>query len=438
LLLARTDGIEGFERHVVLKRIPAGVREGSAVHPDVSWIEAARRRQTPITSTIRSSVRPSVKAAGEYFIAMEYIHGEDVSQRSCRMGVEERARRTCRLGYGPSRSCRPAAAGLQLCARSGAAATKRPLGIVHSAMSRRRNILVGLRRPSVKVVDFGNSRRPSMKQETRSGSLKGKVSYMSARASARATSIRIGGANVYSLGGRALTSSRRRRCCSRARQRLPSLMEIQNRPTAGGPLVVAPRSAAPDLPNEAIDRSSWRGRSRRNPEQPVLHGPTSSGSRLRTSFAAKEPGSRRRTSVRRIAAYLRKAVRREAPKPWLEIGDTLDKRLPDPVSTSRAAETAGRSWPPPARIILATSGGNQAGRAARISSPGRRAGFRKPFRAAGRTCRARRWPGCRATARRLPIPRWAGESQKPARAPHAPAWTAGRRRSPMGLRAAGG
>jgi len=75
VLLARTDGISGFERHVVLKRIrPEYAKDQRFIRMflDEARLAANLHHQHIV------QVHDIGEAAGEYFIAMEYLHGEDV------------------------------------------------------------------------------------------------------------------------------------------------------------------------------------------------------------------------------------------------------------------------------------------------------------------------------------------------------------------------
>src|SRR5215475_3147417 len=108
VLLGRTDGIEGFERHVVLKRIRpehAGDLRFIRMFLDEARLAANLHHQHIV------QVHDIGEAAGEYFIAMEYLHGEDVRMilstatrwRSCR-----RRRRACTMptsGAAPTSGC---------------------------------------------------------------------------------------------------------------------------------------------------------------------------------------------------------------------------------------------------------------------------------------------------------------------------------------------
>src|SRR5215208_5028661 len=75
VLLARSVGIEGFERHVVLKRIRAEqARDDQYVKMflDEARLAASLHHQNIV------QVHDIGEADGEYFFEMEYIHGEDL------------------------------------------------------------------------------------------------------------------------------------------------------------------------------------------------------------------------------------------------------------------------------------------------------------------------------------------------------------------------
>src|ERR1043165_3601434 len=74
VLLARSDGLEGFERHVVIKRIrPDLARDRRFIR---MFLDEARVAATLHHQNI-VQVHDVGEAGGEYFIAMEYVHGED-------------------------------------------------------------------------------------------------------------------------------------------------------------------------------------------------------------------------------------------------------------------------------------------------------------------------------------------------------------------------
>jgi serine/threonine-protein kinase len=166
LSLAR-DGSTG--RHVVLKRI----RGEQAMDPKLvkMFLDEAQLAMALHHPNI-VEVFDVGSAADEYYFAMEYVHGEDL--RNVLMRIHER--RDLLPITQVMTLVAAAAAGLhhahELCDAGG-----HPLGIVHRDVSPA-NILVAYD-GSVKVTDFGIAKATLHTAETRSGVLKGKVSYMS-------------------------------------------------------------------------------------------------------------------------------------------------------------------------------------------------------------------------------------------------------------------
>ena len=75
VLLARAGGIEGFERHVVIKRIRAEQAKDPRfvkMFLDEARLAAALHHQNIV------QVHDIGEEQGEYFFAMEYVHGEDL------------------------------------------------------------------------------------------------------------------------------------------------------------------------------------------------------------------------------------------------------------------------------------------------------------------------------------------------------------------------
>jgi len=188
VMLGRSDGIEGFERHVVLKRIrPDRARDRRFIR---MFIDEARVAATLHHQHI-VQVYDIGEANGEYFLTMEYVHGENVCQI---LAKAARQRTHVPLGYAVA-IVSAAAAGLHY-AHERCGADKQPLHIVHRDVSPS-NILVGYD-GSIKVVDFGIA-SASMQEQTRTGSLKGKLRYM-APEQCRADMTVDRRADVYALG----------------------------------------------------------------------------------------------------------------------------------------------------------------------------------------------------------------------------------------------
>ncbi len=169
IFLARQKGLEGFEKLLVVKRILPHLAENEEfikMFLDEARI-AARLNHPSIVQIF------NLGAQGDsYFIAMEYIHGEDVRRtwkRADAAGKPIPVPLVCRI-------IMEAASGLDY-AHKKADASGKPLGIVHRDISPQ-NILVTFE-GGVKVVDFGIAKAADQATVTKSGVLKGKYSYMS-------------------------------------------------------------------------------------------------------------------------------------------------------------------------------------------------------------------------------------------------------------------
>jgi serine/threonine protein kinase len=192
LLLARAGGIEGFARHVVIKRI----RAEQAKDPRYvkMFLDEARLAATLHHQNI-AQVHDIGEQNGEYFFAMEYVHGEDMRRfllHLARAKVKTPLEHVVTIVTG-------ACAGLHQ-AHEQRGPDRKPLGLVHRDISPG-NILVGYD-GSVKVVDFGIAKVSSLSSQssgdTRSGVLKGKVAYMAPEQCTGEILDRR--ADVYSLG----------------------------------------------------------------------------------------------------------------------------------------------------------------------------------------------------------------------------------------------
>jgi eukaryotic-like serine/threonine-protein kinase len=169
VFLATATGIEGFERHVVIKQI----HKQHAKHPgfvqmflDEARLAAALHHHNVV------QVHDIGQADGEYFYAMEYVHGEDL--RALLMRVSKR-KQVVPLEH-VVQIVNAAGAGLHY-AHELRGSDRRPLQLVHRDVSPS-NIIVDYD-GNVKVVDFGIAKAAMKSEQTRSGVLKGKVSYMS-------------------------------------------------------------------------------------------------------------------------------------------------------------------------------------------------------------------------------------------------------------------
>jgi serine/threonine protein kinase len=167
LYVARHVDATGFEKVIALKRVlPNLVRDENFVR---MFLNEARLAATLDHSNI-VHVIDFGRDGPDYFLAMEYVHGK---------GVHEILRATSR---GPTA---PLACALTI-ARDVAKALHyahertgtdgRPMGLVHRDVSPS-NILVSFE-GEVKLADFGIATATELTRATRTGSIKGKLSYM--------------------------------------------------------------------------------------------------------------------------------------------------------------------------------------------------------------------------------------------------------------------
>ena len=168
VLIARASGIEGFERHVVIKRIH---KEHARDEQTVKMFLDEARLAASLHHTNIVQVHDIGQEQGEYFFAMEYVHGEDLRRMLTQVS---RKHETIPLEHVIT-IIMSAAAALHY-AHEHRGPDRKPLGIVHRDVSPA-NVLVAYD-GNVKVVDFGIAKAALRSAETRSGTLKGKISYM--------------------------------------------------------------------------------------------------------------------------------------------------------------------------------------------------------------------------------------------------------------------
>ncbi len=166
--LARKSGIEGFAKNVVIKRILPHLAE------DREFVEMFRN-EALIAANFNhpniAQVDEFGEANGTYYIAMEYIHGEDLG-------------RVMRKAWSAGQwIARPLAIRIVASACEGlyyahtrADAHGNPLKVVHRDISPQ-NILISFD-GSVKLVDFGIAKAADTVGRTKSGAIKGKFAYM--------------------------------------------------------------------------------------------------------------------------------------------------------------------------------------------------------------------------------------------------------------------
>ena len=168
LYLARTKGIEGFEKLVVVKRIlPQFVDNASFVNMFLNEARLAAALHHPNIAQVYDIGVDD----GDYFFSMEYVHGEDLGRiitAATENGVPLSLDAALTLAAG-------LCAGLHH-AHDKAHTDGTPLGIVHRDVSPS-NVLVSYD-GAVKLVDFGIARATGTTKTT-TGGLKGKLAFMS-------------------------------------------------------------------------------------------------------------------------------------------------------------------------------------------------------------------------------------------------------------------
>ncbi len=169
IYLARATGIEGFERYVVVKRI---LGEHAQDKRFVTMFVDEARLAAQLHHQNIAQVYDCGQDDGTYYFAMEYVHGENLRELLKKMAI---GRRQVPLEHALT-IIAGGCAGLHY-AHDKRGQDRSPLGIVHRDVSPS-NLIVAYD-GGIKVVDFGIAKAASRMSETRSGTLKGKIAYMS-------------------------------------------------------------------------------------------------------------------------------------------------------------------------------------------------------------------------------------------------------------------
>src|SRR5258707_582209 len=169
IYLARQTGLGAFERHVVLKTI---LRERASDQRFVTMFLDEAKLAATLNHQNIAQVYEVDQADGAYFMAMEYVHGENaraILETTLRRGWTIPLELAVMIISG-------AAAGLHH-AHERRGKNGAPLNIVHRDVSPA-NIMVGYD-GSVKVLDFGIAKAEERATKTVGGTIKGKYGYMS-------------------------------------------------------------------------------------------------------------------------------------------------------------------------------------------------------------------------------------------------------------------
>jgi len=169
IFLARGASTGGVERYVVLKRI---LRHRAHDQAFVRMFLDEARLAAQLQHPNIAQVYDIGKLGESFFFTMEYVHGETVRallQRAHALRSPIPIGSILVIAAG-------AASGLHH-AHERNGLDGRPLGIVHRDVSP--SNLMASYEGGVKVVDFGVAKAAHRSQETRSGTVKGKISYLS-------------------------------------------------------------------------------------------------------------------------------------------------------------------------------------------------------------------------------------------------------------------
>ncbi|MGC4114173.1 MAG: serine/threonine-protein kinase [Myxococcales bacterium] len=188
VFLARQVGMQGFEKLLVVKvLLPHLVEDQEFVTMFFDEARIAAR----LNHNNVAQIFDLGDVEGAYYIAMEYIHGDDV----VRLWKQARTQNKPVPLPLVARIAADAAAGLDY-AHKATDANNQPLGLVHRDVSPQ-NILVTFD-GGVKLIDFGVAKAAGRASHTATGTLKGKYSYMSPeQASGKAIDCR---SDVFALG----------------------------------------------------------------------------------------------------------------------------------------------------------------------------------------------------------------------------------------------
>ena len=169
IFLARGKGVAELERYCVLKRI---LRDRASDVQFVRMFLDEARLAAQLQHPNIAQVYDIGKLGDSYFFTMEYVHGETVRELLHRaQAVNHRLPIASVLTIVAG-----AAAGLHH-AHERLGLGGRPLGIVHRDVSPS-NLMVSYE-GGVKVVDFGVAKAADRADETKTGTVKGKISYLS-------------------------------------------------------------------------------------------------------------------------------------------------------------------------------------------------------------------------------------------------------------------
>jgi serine/threonine protein kinase len=169
VFLARKQGLQGFEKFVVIKRIRPELTNDA--HTMGLFLDEARLVATLEHPNI-AQVYEIDRDANSYFIVMEYVQGADLRQIIDAARKQKQRIRLDDAIYIITHVCAALHYAHEKCDHDG-----RPLDIIHRDISPS-NVLVS-HDGAVKVCDFGIATGRNRTTETVQGAIKGKLSYLS-------------------------------------------------------------------------------------------------------------------------------------------------------------------------------------------------------------------------------------------------------------------
>ena len=167
--LARQKGLEGFEKLVVVKTLRSHLKEEQDF---VNMFFDEARIAAALTHPNIAQIYDLGEEKGEYFIAMEYVHGTSLKDMA---DYAHEVERPVPLAL-KCRAIADAAGALDF-AHQAKTPSGQPLALIHRAVSPQ-NILIGFN-GAVKLIDFGVAKAANKLVRTATGVIKGKHAYMS-------------------------------------------------------------------------------------------------------------------------------------------------------------------------------------------------------------------------------------------------------------------
>lgn len=169
--LAIGSGAEGVHKFFAIKQILSAYSENDNFI--TMFKEEAKIASQLNHSNIVNIFDFGVDKISQFYIVMEFVHGRNLKQIIQALGNENRKLPIEFIAY----IIKEAASGLDYAHKASDIYTGRPLNIMHRDVSPQ-NLMISYN-GEVKVIDFGIAKSTSLLEPTGSGTLKGKLGYMS-------------------------------------------------------------------------------------------------------------------------------------------------------------------------------------------------------------------------------------------------------------------